>query len=89
MTGPFRHYCAGIVRGTSTVSPFGLRSGRAELVYRGRLELVSAPLPQQAYHAAAEGELSLSQAEDLVRRWLDGATANARDGLRKVASAAV
>jgi hypothetical protein len=31
----------------------------------------------------------LSQAEDLVRRWLDGATANARDGLRKVASAAV
>ncbi len=56
-----------------------------ELAYRGRFELVIDPMPKQAYHAAAEGGLSLAQAEDLIRGWLEQAAANAREGLRQVA----
>jgi hypothetical protein len=59
-----------------------------ELAYRGRIELIEDPMPRQAYHAAAEGGLNLPQAEDLIRRWLAQATANAREGLRQVAAAA-
>ncbi len=60
----------------------------AELAYRGRLELVTDPMPAQAYHAAAEGGLSVPEAEDFIRRWLDQAMANAREGLRQVSAAA-
>ena len=53
----------------------------AELAYRGRLELVTDPMPAQAYHAAAEGGLSLPKATELIRSWLDQASASARAGL--------
>jgi hypothetical protein len=57
----------------------------AELAYRGRLELVTDPMPAQAYHAAAEGGLSLPKATELIRSWLDQASASARAGLRQLA----
>lgn len=57
----------------------------AELAHRGRLELVTDPMPAQAYHAAAEGGLSLPKATELIRSWLDQASASARAGLRQLA----
>ena len=57
----------------------------AELAYRGRLELVTDPMPAQAYPAAAEGGLSLPKATELIRSRLDQASASARAGLRQLA----
>src|SRR5437870_6313402 len=56
----------------------------AELAYRGRLELVTDPMPAQAYPAAAEGGLSLPKATELIRSRLDQASASARAGLRQL-----
>ena len=56
----------------------------AELAYRGRLELVTDPMPAQAYPAAAEGGLSLPKATELIRSRLDQASASAWAGLRQL-----
>jgi hypothetical protein len=56
----------------------------AELAYRGRLELMTDLMPAQAYHAAAEGGLSLPKATELIRSWLDQPRP-ARAGLRQLA----
>lgn len=52
------------------------------LLARTRADLVGGDLPAQAYHAAAD--LPLPEAEQLVRRWADEATASVRTSLAEV-----